>query len=189
MPPSLSLAGAVDYWMTCRPLWFRPAPLIYGVPPIFAYYSIGRCNLLNATHLLFLPIIPLAGAIYWMPQSTILLGRRNSSLNAVLLPISHLASAVYWMPHAIPDHGIPDPEDWARTISWIAWALFAQECPVSCTCQGWFPCTYPYPWWQSQVRSMLTNWTETLLLLPSIISIPQHQAQLRLSLLHGALFQ
>ncbi len=98
MPPSLSLAGAVDYWMTCRPLWFRPTPLIYGVPPIFANYSIGRHNLLNATHLLFLPIIPLAGAIYWMPQSTILLGRHNSSLNAVLPPISHLAGAVYWMP-------------------------------------------------------------------------------------------
>ena len=129
MPPSLSLAGAVDYWMTCRPLWFRPAPLIYGVPPIFANYSIGRRNLLNATHLLFLPIIPLAGAIYWMPQSTILLGRRNSSLNAMLLPISHLAGAVYWMPHGIPDPGIPDPE-------WLSEEHITDRMGAICT---WMP--------------------------------------------------
>ena len=66
---------------------------------------------------------------------------------------------------------------WARTISWIAWALFAQ-CPVSATWQGWFPCTYSYPR-QSQVLTMLPDWIEKLMLLPSPIPIPQTQAQLR----------
>jgi hypothetical protein len=68
-------------------------------------------------------------------------------------------------------------KNWVRTISWIAWVLFAQ-CPVSATWQGWFPCTYSYPQ-QSQVLTMLPDWIEKLMLLPSPIPIPQTQAQLR----------
>ena len=162
-------------------------------------YPIGRRNLLDATYLYSSPIIPLAGAIYCMPHNykfLLSLWQQQAHLISYLTLLGTPHQSWYiptdctnerfncWpahiLPHPLKAHGIPDHDDcWASTTSRITWALSAHECPVFCTCQGWFAHTYPYLCRQSQVLQMLTVWIETFMLLPSPIPIPQTQAQLR----------
>jgi hypothetical protein len=123
--------GWHNYWMPCRPLWVWLAQLIiewhaalsdfdrhnWLLNATFAHYFIWLAPLIYGVPHLFLPIIPLARAIYWMPHPyyfcqlfhwpvqfiechtpIILLGQRNSLLNAVPPPLSYLAGTIYWMP-------------------------------------------------------------------------------------------
>ena len=54
------------------------------------------------------------------------------------------------------------------------------------TCQGWFPGRYSFPWPQSPVLNLSTNWAaQTLLLLPSTWLLPPSSTQR--VIFHGAL--